>query len=93
LDDNVSTSSEGNINSYYTRMDGSCLSMLTRKSVSLFLLEAVGEKLLLEIDERQGSNMVPESYELIIECKDEADQKEKFDRFTAMGLKVRILNL
>ena len=40
-----------------------------------------------------GSNMVPESYELIIECKDEADQKEKFNRFTAMGLKVRILNL
>jgi hypothetical protein len=63
------------------------------KKCLVVLLEAVGEKLPLEIDERQGSNMVPESYELIIECKDETDQKEKFDRFTALGLKVRILNL
>ena len=63
------------------------------KKCLVVLLEAVGEKLPLEIDEHLGSNMVPESYELIIECKDEADQKEKFERFTAMGLKVRILNL
>ena len=61
------------------------------------LLNAVGEKLPDELNndspKEGGSNMIPESYELIIECKDEADQKAKFDRFSGEGLKVRILNL
>jgi hypothetical protein len=60
------------------------------------LLDAVGEKLPEYFDDSAregGSNMIPESYELIIECNDEADQKAKFAHFTSEGLKVRILNL
>ena len=41
------------------------------------LLDAVGEKLPDSIDDSAregGGNMVPESYELIIECIDEADR-------------------
>jgi hypothetical protein len=37
--------------------------------------------------------LIPESYELVIECKDEADQKAKFDQLTAQGYAVRVLNL
>ncbi len=58
------------------------------------LLDSVGEKLPEELGgQRSGSSVVPESYELIIECKDEADQKAKFEKYTAQGEKVRILNL
>jgi hypothetical protein len=58
------------------------------------LLDAVGEKIPEDLaGDHESSSMVPESYELIIECKDEADQKIKFDHFTSEGLKVRILNL
>ena len=40
------------------------------------LLESVGEKLPEEFgDEHEGSNIIPDSYELIIECKDEAEQQ------------------
>ncbi len=37
--------------------------------------------------------LIPESYELVIECKDESDQKAKFDQLTAQGYNVRVLNL
>jgi hypothetical protein len=37
--------------------------------------------------------LIPESYELVIECKDETDQKAKFDQLTAAGYAVRVLNL
>jgi hypothetical protein len=61
------------------------------------LLDAVDEKLSEELSTDGssdiGSNMIPESYELVIECKDEADQKVKFDQFRTEGLRVRILNL
>ena len=58
------------------------------------LLSAIGEKLPLDFtNESPGSSIVPESYELIIVCKNEAEQKALFERLTKEGLKVRILNL
>ena len=42
---------------------------------------------------REGSMVISESYELVIECKDETDQKAKFDQLTAQGYAVRVLNL
>ena len=44
------------------------------------LLESVGKRLPEEIDEREPSISIPETYELIVECKDEADQKQKFEK-------------
>ncbi len=57
------------------------------------LLGAVGEKLPSGDSFSEGSNRIPESWELIIECKDEAEQKKLFDRFNAEGLKIRVLTL
>ena len=58
------------------------------------LLAAVGEKLPEELGgPREGSNMIPENYELVIDCKDEAEQKAKFEELAAKGWKVRVLNL
>ena len=39
------------------------------------LLESIGEKRPEDSDERSFSAIIPETYEPIIECKDEADQK------------------
>ena len=36
---------------------------------------------------------VPEAFQVVIECRDEDQQKELFDRFTAEGLKCRLLTL
>ncbi len=57
------------------------------------LLESVGENLPLEADERPVSLSVPETYELIIECKDEADQKQKYEKLKLEGYQLRILTL
>jgi ParB-like chromosome segregation protein Spo0J len=57
------------------------------------LLESVGEKMPLEVDDRPVSFTVPETYELIIECRDEADQKAKYDKLKLEGYKLRILTL
>jgi hypothetical protein len=58
------------------------------------LLSAVGEKLPEDLGgPKEGSNLIPESYELVIECKDESDQKTKFEKLSSDGYKVRILNL
>ncbi len=58
------------------------------------LLKAVGEKLPEELEtECEGSNTVPESYELVIECKDEAEQQRFFDRLKGEGYRIRVLNL
>lgn len=56
------------------------------------LLAAIGEKL-PEDREREGSITVPDSYELVIECKDEAEQQRLFEKFRGNGYKVRVLNL
>jgi hypothetical protein len=57
------------------------------------LLESVGEKLPIEVDDREVSFSVPETYEIIVECKDEANQKSIFEKLKAEGYKLRILTL
>ena len=63
-----------------------------KEELKLFL-QSVGEKLPLEIDEREVSFSIPETYELIVECRDEADQKAKYEKLTLEGYKLRILTL
>ncbi len=57
------------------------------------LLAAIGEKLPGELHEGGGSMIVPETWELIIDCKDESEQKQRFDELSAKGWKVKVLNL
>ena len=58
------------------------------------LLAAVGEKLPEDLGgESESSNMIPDSYELLIDCKDEAEQQRFFDKLKSEGYHVRVLNL
>lgn len=58
------------------------------------MLESVGEKLPEEhVGEREGSNIIPNSYELIIECRDEVEQQCFFGKLKSEGYKIRVLNL
>ncbi len=57
------------------------------------LLESIGEKLPMEVDDRDVSVAVPETYEIIVECKDEADQKRIFEKLKLEGYRLRILTL
>ncbi len=58
------------------------------------LLESVGEKLPEDLGgEPEGSNTIPSSYELIIECKDETEQQSFFNKLKAERYRVRVLNL
>jgi len=58
------------------------------------LLKSVGEKLPENFDsENENSNIVPGSYELIVDCKDEAEQQTFFEKLKSEGYKVRVLNL
>ena len=57
------------------------------------LLASVGEKLPREMLERDVSVSIPATYELIVECKDEADQKSNFEKLKLEGYKLRILTL
>lgn len=58
------------------------------------LLASVGEKLPQQLNvESESSKIVPNSYELIIECQNEAEQRCFFERLTAEGYRVRVLNL
>ncbi|HEY2413912.1 MAG TPA: hypothetical protein VGI40_16795 [Pirellulaceae bacterium] len=36
---------------------------------------------------------IPERYDILIQCRDEAEQRELFDRLNGMGLKLRLLVL
>jgi len=58
------------------------------------LLQSIGEKM-PETDGRapENSNIIPDSYELIIDCEDETQQKCFFEKLTAEGYKVKVLNL
>jgi hypothetical protein len=56
------------------------------------LLASVGEKI-PEDAGREGSLAVPDSYELVIECTDEAEQKGFFEKLKSEGYRVRVLNL
>jgi len=58
------------------------------------LLESVGEKLPKDLDrELEGSNIIPGSWELIVECKDEAEQQCFYSKLKSEGYTVRVLNL
>jgi hypothetical protein len=57
------------------------------------LLASVGERLPEELLEREFSVTIPATYELIIECHDEGDQKSKFEKLKLEGYKLRILTL
>ena len=57
------------------------------------LLESVGEKLPVEVDDRDVSFSIPGTYEIIVECKDEADQKAKYEKLRLEGYSLRILTL
>jgi len=57
------------------------------------LLESVGERLPNELDEKDLSITIPETYEIIVECKDEANQKSIFEKLKSEGYKLRILTL
>ena len=57
------------------------------------LLESVGEKLPLEVDDHGISLSIPGTYEIIVECKDEADQKDKYEKLKLEGYRLRILTL
>ena len=57
------------------------------------LLASVGERLPENVDENSFSVSVPETWELIIECKDEAEQKRFFEKLKAEGYRLRILTL
>jgi len=57
------------------------------------LLESVGEGLPEDLDDREISITIPETYEIIVECKDEADQKRIFEKLKLEGYKLRILTL
>jgi hypothetical protein len=57
------------------------------------LLESVGERLPIEVDEREVSFSVPGTYEIIVECRDEADQKANYEKLKLQGYKLRLLTL
>jgi hypothetical protein len=57
------------------------------------LLESVGERLPEELDERESSLTIPGTCEIIVECKDEAEQKRNFEKLKLEGFKLRILTL
>lgn len=57
------------------------------------LLESVGEELPVDLGDREISFTVPGTYEIIVECKDEADQKRIFEKLKLEGYKLRILTL
>ena len=57
------------------------------------LLESVGERFPEDLDEREFSLTIPETYEIIVECKDEANQKNIFEKLKGEGYKLRILTL
>ena len=57
------------------------------------LLVAAGEKLPEEFLEHEFSTTIPATYELIVECKDEAEQRSIFEKLKLEGYKLRILTL
>ncbi len=58
------------------------------------LLISIGEKLPESLEnEADFSCTVPGTYEIIVECKDEANQKQIYDKLKAEGYKLRILTL
>ena len=59
----------------------------------LDLLAAVGERLPDDFDGKRDSVTIPETWELIVECKDESEQQRFFDKLKGEGYRLRILTL
>ena len=57
------------------------------------LLTSVGERLPQELLDHEFSVSIPATYEIIVECKDEANQKCIFEKLKSEGYKLRILTL
>lgn len=57
------------------------------------LLASVDERLPQELLEQEFSVSIPATYEIIVECKDEANQKSIFEKLKMEGYKLRILTL
>ena len=57
------------------------------------LLTSVGERLPQELLDREFSVTIPATYEIIVECKDEANQRSIFEKLKSEGYKLRILTL
>lgn len=57
------------------------------------LLASVGERLPDDFDDKRDSVTVPETYELIVECTDEAEQQRFYEKLKMEGYKLRILTL
>jgi hypothetical protein len=57
------------------------------------LLASVGEKLPQDLLDREFSVSIPATYEIIVECKDETNQKSIFEKLKSEGYKLRILTL
>jgi disulfide oxidoreductase YuzD len=57
------------------------------------LLSSVGEELPEEVLKDEFSTSIPATYEIIVECKDEAHQKQVFEKLKSEGYKLRILTL
>ena len=57
------------------------------------LLAAVGEKLSDDLAEQEYSVTIPGTYEIIVECTDEGDQRSIFEKLKSEGYKLRILTL
>ena len=56
-------------------------------------LSSVGERLPSEMLEDRFSVSIPATYEIIVECRDEAYQRETFEKLKLEGYRVRILTL
>jgi ParB-like chromosome segregation protein Spo0J len=56
-------------------------------------LESVGEELPDDLDDRGISFALPGTYEIIVECRDEAEQKSVFETLRLEGYRLRILTL
>jgi len=57
------------------------------------LLASVGESLPQDLLDREFSVSIPATYEIIVECKDEANQRIIFEKLKSEGYKLRILTL
>jgi ParB-like chromosome segregation protein Spo0J len=66
---------------------------LGKKEDLKMLLASVGERLPDDFDGKRDSVIIPETWELIIECKDEAEQQRFYEKLRDEGYKLRILTL
>ncbi len=48
---------------------------------------------LVDREEKRPQRRVPTRYDILIQCRDEAEQRELFERLGRMGLKLRLLVL